>query len=151
MYVVLTALAISALHVGFYYWLNDKAVDESFPQEPQTFVSNMFSIAFELSSLGCIGVAYNQRLWQLFRQVPLNALTIDRLLALPRNPMNLFHGRILRKAPVEYLVGIVCALLPVAITFPPSAVNIAPVEYPRGPRIVGNVSSFKILDYNQSI
>lgn len=151
MYMAFAAFAISALHVGFYYWLNDRIVDESIPQEPQTFVSNMFSIAFELASLGCIGVAYTQRLWQLFRQVPINALTIDHLFTLPRNPMHLFHGRIFRKAPVEYLVGIVCALLPIAITFPPSAVNIAPRQIPPIPRRLGPVNSFEILDYNQSI
>lgn len=73
--------------------------------------------------------------------------TINRLYTLPHNLSNLFHFSVFQKAPVEAIIGMVCVMLPIAATFPPSALNLGPGLLPRPPDQVANVSAFKILDY----
>lgn len=120
-----------ASHLFFYHYLDGKPVHETISQNRQTFTSNILAVAFELFILNAIRYAYTQQSWSLYRRKVLKASIIDTLFSLPENPLGVFSVKLIRKAPIEWLIGLICAMMPIVITFPPSAIEVSPLEVSR--------------------
>ncbi|CAG9992158.1 unnamed protein product [Clonostachys byssicola] len=143
------AIALMGGHLGFFIWLDGQAVELSgISQSAQSAVANFFAVAVELVILGGIGVAYNQFLWRLFRLKSLKAKTIDTLVTLVMSPWDLWRPDLYNDATFAALIGILCALVPIAVVFPPGALS---VEYQEGviPVTLTNVPTMNISDFGR--
>lgn len=134
-------------HAAFFIWLDGQAVSAAgVSQAYQTTIGNIFAIAAEISLLGGVGVAYDQFLWRMFRRKALKAGTIDRLVGLAGSPWDLLSLDILREASPAAFIGLLCALFPVAASFPPGAVTVEFVNR-AVPETLRNVPTMNISDF----
>ena len=117
-------------------------MESNIPQSTQIFISNALSVGFELVSLSSVRIAYTQRIWYRFRLKPLKGSVIDSLFNLPHYPSSLLSLELFWRVPLEWMIGLLCALLPVVIMFPPSALNIVPTKYPE--TFMRNISTFNV-------
>lgn len=95
-------------------------------QALSTALANILAIVVEIALVSGISVSSDQSLWRLFRQKPLHAGTIDKLVTLTTSPWNLVRWRLIADAPLQWLLGLCCILVPIAVVFPPGALT---VEY----------------------
>jgi hypothetical protein len=136
-------------HLGFFLWLDRKPVSLSgVSQSWQSAVANFFAIAVEVVLLGGIGVAYNQFLWRLLRRRSLKTETIDTLVTLVMSPWDLWRPDLYKDAILAVLIGILCALVPIAAVFPPGSLS---VEYQDAvlPFTLRNVPTMNISDFGK--
>jgi len=136
-------------HLAFFLWLDGQPVSTSgISQASQSAVANFFAIAVEIMILGGIGVAYNQFLWRLFRRRSLKAKTIDTLVTLVMSPWDLWRPDLYKDAILAVVIGVLCALVPIAIVFPPGALS---VEFQEGvvPFTLRDVPTMNISDFGK--
>jgi hypothetical protein len=115
-------------------------------QASQSAIANFFAIAVEVSIMGGMGLAYNQYLWRLLRRKSLEAGTIDTLITLATSPWDIWRPHILRNAGFAPLMAGLCALVPIAVVFPPGSLG---VEFRDGviPFTLHDVPTMNISDY----
>ncbi|KAF5703519.1 oleate hydratase [Fusarium mundagurra] len=120
--------AFMGLHYCVFTKLNGKPVNETMNQGLSTALANILAIFVGVSLLGGLGVAYDQILRRLLRQKTLTDDLIDKLGTLDSSPWNLFRGRILKqifRVKRLWLIGLLCAGIPIAAVFPPGALTVS--------------------------
>lgn len=136
------------LHLLMFKILDGKPVEDYISQALSTAFANILAIFVEVSLLGGIGVAYSQILWRLFRQKYLQVKTIDMLVTLVATPWNVFNPHLVlqvRELWLTWLVGLLCALIPIAAVFPPGALT---VQFDNAaPLLMSNVATMNLSDY----
>ncbi|KAF1987838.1 hypothetical protein K402DRAFT_462683 [Aulographum hederae CBS 113979] len=126
----LLALLVAAGNAILFWKLEGKRPDQTISQDYQTNVANLMAMLFEMSLLYAVGVAYTQQVWSTFRSQAIEVATIDALLALPRTPWGVFNFTIFKRHFIEWIFGVFCLGVPIAVTFPPSALIVQPFPWP---------------------
>lgn len=134
-----------AIHFVFFHYLDGRQVDSTIGQGLQTAIANILAILVEMSLLGGIAIAYNQVLWRVLRKRFLRASLIDTLVTLASSPWNVFRLRMIFSEPVPWLIGLVCALTPIAAVFPPGALTVESMV--AAPITLTNVPTMNLSDY----
>jgi hypothetical protein len=111
--------------MAFFRYLDGKTL-RAISQGIEVAISNLLAMFVGTALLAGINVAYHQCLWNLFRRKFLRVLVIDKLWTLVSSPWNVFNFHLIRSAPLGWLISMACLLVPVALIFPPGAVNVLP-------------------------
>lgn len=114
-----------AIHLAFFKLLDRKPVDQThISQALSTALANILAIVVEIALIGGISVSSDQSLWRLFRRKSLKAGIIDKLATLATSPWNLVRWNLIAAAPLQWLLGLCCILVPIAVVFPPGALTV---------------------------
>ncbi|RPA84314.1 hypothetical protein BJ508DRAFT_36524 [Ascobolus immersus RN42] len=109
-------------------YLHERRPADTIPQGWIQVISVAF-VNLSRSLLGAsLGIAYIQLLWYKFRRRWTTAKLIDRLLALPWNPLNLLSPITLWTAKLEWIFALFCITLPLLSTVPPGSLKVKEIQ-----------------------
>ncbi|KAJ8114052.1 hypothetical protein OPT61_g3959 [Boeremia exigua] len=123
------AILLSVAHYVLFSRLDGIIADGELALIRQSFVtaiSILLSVLFRAALLGAVGICFAQVLWRTLRGNPLPVSTIESLFQIRSNPFELLNLRTVRRSVLLFLLAAYMWLVPVAVTFPPSALTITP-------------------------
>ncbi|KAH6894530.1 hypothetical protein B0T10DRAFT_590166 [Thelonectria olida] len=137
------ALVIAATHLAVFQKLDGRLTDEE-GLPPQTYIAALSTFlvnAFGTSLVVCLGVAFTQYLWHLFRTQPMTVSDVETLYGMQSNPFALLSWSLWTGAPIVCLTASTILLLSIAKIFPPGALTVVTRNFTSTPNHI--VPTFK--------
>lgn len=135
-------------HLAFFFWLDSKPAAKTLSQGLQSAGANILAVFVDIFLIAGLGVAYNQILWRLLHKKTFPAQVINKLVHLPGSPWDVVRPSIfLRLIHIKRVsaITLLCALIPFALVFPPSAVTTKFEN--KLEKTLHNVKTMNISDY----
>ena len=109
-----------------FHYLNGKfEKDLSIPSQSHvTAASTIAATVVDLCLRLSLAAVFTQYFWYLVRQTPLHLETLEALYTLRGNLWGLFSMRVLRRGWLLALIAIILWCIPIAMSFPPSAMTV---------------------------
>lgn len=120
-------MAIAVCHAVVFRFLDGKFEDDpSIPSQSYvTAASTVAATVVDICLRICLAAVFTQYFWYLVRQTPLHLETLDALYSLRMNLGALLSLRVLRRGWLLSVIAIILWCIPIAMSFPPSAITIA--------------------------
>jgi hypothetical protein len=120
------ALAISAIHLGLFKYLDGKDADspKSIPQSYISAASHLLTTLFRATLTMSLGVAFAQYLWAFLRRYPTSVANIELLFQARQNILNIFAPGLVKSSPTLLFISTITWIIPLAVTYPPGALTV---------------------------
>ena len=116
-----SALGLACVHLGIFYWLDEKEVSETIQQAYVSTLSLFLVNAFRTFLAASLGMSFTQILWKSLRERPMRLRDIDSFMSVLANPLYLCNLQLVVASPVPFLCAVVAWCIPIAAIFPPGA------------------------------
>ena len=124
--VLIEGLLAATGHHGFYKYLDQKP-SNTLPQTIVSGISTACILVVKTAATSLILTSYCQQLWAIFSRKDFKAEYIDILMAGPFTWSYYFKPKMWSRAPVAWLMALSCWIIPIAVLFPPGALEVRTV------------------------
>jgi len=122
----MSAWLLAMLHYFFFRLIDGKELTSAFAlgQSQVSILSLLLVTAFRATIVAILGICFAQYLWYLLRRKCLQVSLIEDLFQIRSNIWGLFNHKLVRQAPIFFLVATMSWLVPLATINPPAALTI---------------------------